>query len=99
MYDLRFSRVGRAISIFDQAHFGLPRPSTPQPEISAMIWIKIKDQNAWLCAPYRIYQNTQGFDLWTYGKQNGVIGRQIGSLKLAQDMAEVHRNKHAQRPA
>ncbi len=61
-----------------------------------MNWFKLKGtDDAWSSPPYRIYRNVLGYDLWLYGKTHGVIGRGIGSLALAQQMAEVHKAKHA----
>ncbi len=53
-----------------------------------MKWVQLDTQ--WISNPYRIFRTVRGWDLWVYGKQSGVIGREIQSLKLAQDMAEKH---------
>ena len=60
-----------------------------------MNWFQPKGQQAWLSAPYSIYRDTRGYSLWYHSKQSGVLGREIGSLALAQQMAEVHKAKHA----
>ena len=62
-----------------------------------MIWHKLKsDRDMWASSPYRVYCDTSGYSLWLYDVNKiGVIGRGFGSLKIAQDAAEVHKAKHA----
>jgi len=60
-----------------------------------LTWHELKEHRGWVASPYAIYRDTQGFSLWIQGKQSGRIGQNIGSLKLAQDMAEMHRSKQS----
>lgn len=66
-----------------------------------MNWFQPKGQQAWLSAPYSIYRQVRGYELWVYSKGSGIVGgpgilgREIKTLELAKDMAEVHKAKHA----
>jgi len=56
-----------------------------------MKWKQIGDY--WVSNPYRIYRNTRGYSLWQYGIKSGILGQEIPSLKLAQDIAEQHKRR------
>ena len=51
-----------------------------------------------MAAPYRIVHSIRGFELWVYGKErSGCIGREIATLRKAQDLAEADAKSRRER--
>lgn len=53
-----------------------------------MKWAEL--DNHYYSAPFRIYRNTQGFDVWIYGKEHGLLQRGFKTAAAAKAFCEAY---------